>query len=256
MNRIACTHDISLLSMLKTGLRSTATMKLLAIETSTLMGSVALADDRDLLAEYQVGIQATYSDVLFPLIDHMLKHVHLSIHQVDAFALAQGPGSFTALRIGISVIKGLALAAGKPVVAIPSLDGLAHNLCYTNRLICPLIDARKNQVYTAFYKRDDGNGPIIKRTPDRALDPEALLDEIQEEVVFLGDGADRYKDLIARKRKSTVFFAPLHLKYPRASAIAELAFEKFNQHQLTDVQSVTPLYVRPPEAETKWGKRR
>jgi len=230
-------------------------MKLLAIETSTMIGSVALTDDNELLAEYQIGIRATYSDILFPAIDHILKSANVSIQEVDAFALAQGPGSFTALRIGISVIKGLALANNKPVIAIPSLDALAHNMCFSDILICPLIDARRDEVYTAFYKREDGH-TLKKLTPDRAIVPEILLDEIREEVVFLGDGTDLYKDLIVRKLKEKVLFSPLHLKYPRASAIAQLAFKKLNLNEVSDIEVMTPLYVRPPEAETKWVKKK
>ncbi|NOQ87116.1 MAG: tRNA (adenosine(37)-N6)-threonylcarbamoyltransferase complex dimerization subunit type 1 TsaB [Deltaproteobacteria bacterium] len=230
-------------------------MKLLAIETSTMIGSVALTDDNELLAEYQIGIKATYSDTLFPAIDHILKNANVSIQEVDAFALAKGPGSFTSLRIGISVIKGLALANNKPVIAIPSLDALAHNMCFSNMLICPLIDARRDEVYTAFYKREEGH-TLKKLTPDRAIVPEILLDEIREEVVFLGDGTDLYKDLIIRKLKEKALFSPLHLKYPRASAIAQLAFKKLNVNEVSDIEIMTPLYVRPPEAETKWVKKK
>jgi len=230
-------------------------MKLLAIETSTMIGSVALTDDNELLAEYQIGIKATYSDTLFPMIDHILKNANVSIQEVDAFALAKGPGSFTSLRIGISVIKGLALANNKPVIAIPSLDALAHNMCFSNMLICPLIDARRDEVYTAFYKREEGH-TLKKLTPDRAIVPEILLDEIREKVVFLGDGTDLYKDLIIRKLKENVHFSPLHLKYPRASAIAQLAFKKLNVNEISDIEVMTPLYVRPPEAETKWVKKK
>ncbi|MCK5011604.1 MAG: tRNA (adenosine(37)-N6)-threonylcarbamoyltransferase complex dimerization subunit type 1 TsaB [Deltaproteobacteria bacterium] len=230
-------------------------MKLLAIETSTMIGSVALTDDNELLAEYQIGIKATYSDTLFPMIDHILKNANVSIQEVDAFALAKGPGSFTSLRIGISVIKGLALANNKPVIAIPSLDALAHNMCFSNMLICPLIDARRDEVYTAFYKREEGH-TLKKLTPDRAIVPEILLDEIREEVVFLGDGTDLYKDLIIRKLKEKALFSPLHLKYPRASAIAQLAFKKLNVNEVSDIEVMTPLYVRPPEAETKWVQKK
>lgn len=230
-------------------------MNLLAIETSTMIGSVALTDDNELVAEYQIGIKATYSDTLFPMIDHILKNANVSIQEVDAFALAKGPGSFTSLRIGISVIKGLALANNKPVIAIPSLDALAHNMCFSNMLICPLIDARRDEVYTAFYKREEGH-TLKKLTPDRAIVPEILLDEIREEVVFLGDGTDLYKDLIIRKLKEKALFSPLHLKYPRASAIAQLAFKKLNVNEVSDIEVMTPLYVRPPEAETKWVKKK
>lgn len=237
------------------GYRLTHTMNILAIETSTMMGSVALTHDRELLAEYQIGIKATYSDTLFPVIDHLLNHTGKSIRDIDAFAFAQGPGSFTALRIGISVIKGMALATGKPVVAIPSLDGLAHHIGFSNLLICPLIDARRDEVYTAFYKRKDGHS-LTKLTPDRAIVPDKLLDEIREDVVFLGDGAKLYKDLIIRKLNKHAFFSPLHLTYPRASAIAQLALRKLARDERSDIDVMTPLYVRPPEAETKWRKKK
>lgn len=230
-------------------------MKILAIETSTMMGSVALTDGCELLAEYQMGIKATYSDALLPVIDHLFNHTRVSIRDIDALAFAQGPGSFTALRIGISVIKGLALATGKPVVAIPSLDGMAHHICFSSLLICPLIDARRDEVYTAFYKRDDGHA-LKKLTPDRAIVPDSLLDEIREDVVFLGDGAERYKGLIIRKLNKHALFSPLHLTYPRASAIAQLALKKLTLHEVSDIEVMTPLYVRPPEAESKWRKKK
>ena len=230
-------------------------MKLLAIETSTMMSSIALIDENKLLAEYQIEIKSTYSDALLPLIEQILKSVKVSIKEVDAFALAQGPGSFTALRIGISVIKGLALATNKPLIAIPSLDGLAHNMCFTKLLICPLLDARKDEVYTAFYKRE--NIHVLKKlTPDRVIVPEELLDEIREDVVFLGGGSDLYRDLIARKLKEKVLFAPLHLKYPRASTIAHLALEKLKNNEVMNIESISPIYVRAPEAEIKWAKKR
>ena len=169
--------------------------------------------------------------------------------------LAQGPGSFTALRIGISVIKGLAIATNKPVIAIPSLDGLAHNMCFSNMLVCPLIDARKDEVYAAFYKREDGD-TLKKLTPERAIAPDILLDEIREKVVFLGDGTDRYKDLIIRKLNENVFFSPLHLKHPRASSIAQLAYRKLNVNEISDIDVMTPIYIRQPEAEIKWAKKK
>lgn len=230
-------------------------MKLLAIETSTMIGSIALISDQQLLVEYQIGIKTTYSDTLFSRIDHILQEVNTSIQEIDGYALALGPGSFTALRIGLSVVKGLALATEKPIVGIPTLDGLAQNVCFSNLLICPLLNARKGEVYAAFYKRE-GDTALKKLTPDRALDPEMLLDEIQEEVIFLGDGSDFYSDLIISKLKEKYFFAPLHLKYPKASAIAQLALQKFKDNEVMDSDCITPIYVRTPEAEIKMKKKR
>jgi len=230
-------------------------MKLLAIETSTMVGSIALISDHRLLAEYQMGIKATYSDALIPLIDNVLSNTRIPIQEIDGFALALGPGSFTALRIGLSIIKGLALATKKPLVGIPTLDSLAHNMCFSNFLICPVLDARKGEVYTAFYKREDGS-TLKKLTPDRVVKPQRLLDEIHEEVIFLGDGSDVYRDIILRRLKEKVLFAPLHLKYPKASSIAQLALEKFKDNEVMDIERITPVYVRPPEAEIKWKEKR
>lgn len=230
-------------------------MKLLALETSTMMGSIALISDGQLIAEYQIGIKATYSDTLFPLVNHILQEVNVSIQEIDGYALALGPGSFTALRIGLSVIKGLALATGKPIVGISTLDGLAQNVRFSDVLLCPVLDARKGEVYTAFYKKEGGH-VLKKLTPDRVVDPKRLLDEIQEEVIFLGDGMDVYKDLILSRLKEKVLFAPLHLRYPKASAIAQLALKKFEDNELLDIDYASPIYVRQPEAEIKWKVKR
>ena len=127
-------------------------MKLLSLETSTKMGSIAITDNTQLLGEFQIAINDSFSEMLLPTIDFVLKSTKTSIHDVDAFALAQGPGSFTSLRIGMSVVKGLALKNKAPIIPIPTLDGLAHNLANCSLLLCPLIDARKGEVYTAFYK--------------------------------------------------------------------------------------------------------
>jgi tRNA threonylcarbamoyladenosine biosynthesis protein TsaB len=230
-------------------------MKILALETSTKMGSIALTEDYSLVGEYQISIKDSYSEMLLPAIDYLLKDGDTSIHAIDAFALAQGPGSFTALRIGMSVVKGFSLKTKVPVIPIPSLDGLAHNLCYSNHLVCPLMDARKGEVYTAFYKKKEEY--LTKISDDRVLTPEQLMDDIDEDVVLLGDGALLYKELIKNRLKGKAHFAPFNLSYPRASAIAHLAFEKIKTAQVFQNSALlTPLYVRRPEAEVKWGKSR
>jgi tRNA threonylcarbamoyladenosine biosynthesis protein TsaB len=230
-------------------------MKILALESSTMIGSIALISDGHLLSEYQVEIRTTYSDKLLPFIDYVLSNARISIQEIDGYAFALGPGSFTSLRIGISVVKGLALANRKPVVGIPTLDGLAHNMCFSNLLISPVLDARKNEVYTAFYKRES-NHTLKKLTPDRVVNPQKLLNEIQEEVVFLGDGIDVYREEILSRLKDKVLFAPLHLKYPRASSVAQLAVQKFKDKEVMDSDCISPIYVRSPDAEIKWkGKR-
>jgi tRNA threonylcarbamoyladenosine biosynthesis protein TsaB len=227
-------------------------MKLLSLETSTKMGSIAITDNTQLLGEFQIAIKDSFSEMLLPTIDYALKSTATSIHDVDAFALAQGPGSFTSLRIGMSVVKGLALKNKAPIIPIPTLDGLAHNLSYCSLLLCPLIDARKGEVYTAFYKRQS-NHSLAKLTDNRVISPTRLIDEIDEEVVFLGDGSILYADLIRKRLHKKAHFAPLNLLYPRATGISHLALQVINKDQVPQQSALfEPLYVRPPEAEVNY----
>ncbi len=231
-------------------------MKLLSLETSTKMGSIAITDNTQLLGEFQIAIKDTFSEMLLPTIDYVLKSTKTSIHDVDAFALAQGPGSFTSLRIGMSVVKGLALKNRVPIIPIPTLDGLARNLSYSHLLICPLIDARKGEVYTAFYKKQS-NHSLGKLSDDRVIAPEKLIDEIDEETVFLGDGSMLYGDLIREKLREKAHFAPLNLLYPRATAISSLALQVIKEDQVPPQSDLfRPLYVRPPEAEVNYPSQK
>ncbi len=231
-------------------------MKLLSLETSTKMGSIAITDNTQLLGELQIAIKDTFSEMLLPTIDYVLKSTKTSIQDVDAFALAQGPGSFTSLRIGMSVVKGLALKNKVPIIPIPTLDGLASNLSYSHLLICPLIDARKGEVYTAFYKKQS-NHSLGKLSDDRVIAPEKLIDEIDEETVFLGDGSILYGDLIREKLREKAHFAPLNLLYPRATAISSLALQVIKEDQVPPQSDLfRPLYVRPPEAEVNYQSQK
>ncbi len=231
-------------------------MKLLSLETSTKMGSIAITDNTQLLGEFQIAIKDTFSEMLLPTIDYLLKSTKTSIQDVDAFALAQGPGSFTSLRIGMSVVKGLALKNKVPIIPIPTLDGLASNLSYSHLLICPLIDARKGEVYTAFYKKQS-NHSLGKLSDDRVIAPEKLIDEIDEETVFLGDGSILYGDLIREKLREKAHFAPLNLLYPRATAISSLALQVIKEDQVPPQSDLfRPLYVRPPEAEVNYQSQK
>ena len=228
-------------------------MKLLALETSTKMGSIAITDNTRLLGEFQIAIKGSFSEMLLPTVDYVLKSTGTSIHDVDGFVLAQGPGSFTSLRIGMSVVKGLALKNKAPVIPIPTLDGLAHNLAYSSLLICPLVDARKGEVYTAFYKKQTDGNCLAKLTDDMVMSPERLIDEIGEDAVFLGDGALLYGDLLRKRLQKKAHFAPINLLYPRATALSLLAFEIIKKDQVPKESALfEPIYVRPPEAEVNY----
>lgn len=229
-------------------------MKILAIETSTMAGSLALADGGELVSEYLLNIKVTHSERLVSAIDTLLKDARTPISDIDCFALSLGPGSFTGLRIGVSTIKGLAFATNKPVVGIPTLDALAQNVLFSDYLICPILDARKKEVYSALYKRVHG-GKLRKLTADLAIKPRDLTKKIEERVVFLGDGIDVYKELIKEELGDLAVFAPLNLKLPRAASVAKLGLHEFEKNNVLNVNEFTPFYVRLSEAEQKFNER-
>jgi len=228
-------------------------MKILSIETSTRVGSVAIIEDEHLIAEYILNVVSTHSERLLPSIDQILKDSQLTVRDIEGFAVSLGPGSFTGLRIGISTVKGLALATGRAVVGVPTLDCLAHNIAFTHLLVCPILDARKGEVYTALYQ-GDGSGKLEKLTPDLAIKPEELLTRIKEPVIFLGDGVEAYGDTL-RSGQDNCFFAPVYLHQPRASVLAKLGLEKFKQGHMFKEEEIQPLYCRLAEAEIAWKEK-
>ncbi len=227
------------------------TMNLLALETSTRMGSIALLSDGRLVSEFQTGIRPSYSELLLPLIEQVLTTAGMTMGDIDLLAVAQGPGSFTALRIGMSVMIGLSLAARRKIVPVPSLDGLAYNACGCSHLICPMLDARRGELYYAFY-RDDGRGRLRRLTPYCVAPPERILAALNETVLLLGDGAGLYRDRFAGALGERAIIAPAHLQHPRAAAIGVLALERMSDapHDASQ-QAIMPLYVRPPDADAK-----
>jgi tRNA threonylcarbamoyladenosine biosynthesis protein TsaB len=226
-------------------------MNLLALETSTRMGSIALLSDGRLISEYQTGIRPNYSEMLLPLIEQVVSTSDTSIEEIDMFAVAQGPGSFTALRIGISVILGLSIATDKKIVPVPSLDGLAYNAYCSNHLICPMLDARRGEIYYAFYRFED-RGRLQRITPYRVASPDRVISEIDETVVLLGDGIAMYRDRFVDSLGEKACIAPGHLHYPRASAIGAIAMQRMSDFpDAVAHETIVPLYVRPADAEAK-----
>jgi len=243
-------------------------MLILAVETSTPTGSVALVEfplngdsspgSEKILGEHILNLQTTHSERLMPSIDRLLQESSLSIRDVQGIALALGPGSFTGLRIGVSTVKGLAYALQVPVVGIPTLDALAHNVRFSSSLICPVLDARKKEVYAALF-RGDGEGRIVKVTEDWVLAPEELCSRIKERTIFLGNGMELYAGKVREKLGPLALFAPPELSLPRALNVARLSLPKFTKGLTFELFSFTPIYVRRSEAEihfeAKEGKR-
>jgi tRNA threonylcarbamoyladenosine biosynthesis protein TsaB len=223
-------------------------LKILAIDTSTQVGSIALVQGSVLKAQHLLNIRATHNQRLLPGIERILTDSGWSMNDLDAFAVSIGPGSFTGLRIGLSIVKGLAWATGKPLATVPTLDALAANVPLVSLPICPLLDARKGEVYTALYRQ--GGGPIPERiTPYMALKPTKILDLISGKTVLIGDGLLRYGDFLAKELGDWLVQPPPHLNVVHASAVAWLALQNLRLGKHQEVSSCTPLYVRPSEAE-------
>ncbi len=221
-------------------------MKLLTIDTSTTTCSVALSLDGELAAEYLSNQGRTLSARLLNCVDLLLKDAGLSVRDLDGFGVALGPGSFTGLRVGIATVKGLALAAGKPVAGFSSLAMLAMNLPFAAHPVCPMFDARKKEVYAGKY--ECRNLPV-SLLPDCVAPPETFLDRIAGSAIFVGEGAVRYRDLIVDRLGEKALFAPSSAHLPRASAGTLLASLAFSRGEATPPELLLPVYIRPSEAE-------
>ncbi len=226
-------------------------MKLLAIDTSTVLGGVALLDNELLIAETRLNVKATHSERLLSEIEHILKKSDLTINDIDVFALAIGPGSFTGLRIGLSTIKGFVFCTDKKFVVVPTLEAFAWNLPYCMHQVCPVLDARKKEVYAAIFRWSGDN--FIKELDEQPLKIESLLERINIPTVFLGEGALIYKANIIDKLSEKAMFAPPHLMVPLPSNVAYLGMKKAHQGNFEDILKVVPIYLRKSEAEIKRG---
>jgi tRNA threonylcarbamoyladenosine biosynthesis protein TsaB len=229
-------------------------MYVLGIETSTMSGSVAIITADRLIAENTLNTRTTHAERLLSAIDHLLQTVSLSIQQIDGIAVGLGPGSFTGLRIGVTTAKSLAYSIQKPLVGIPSLDALASQYLFTNLLICPMLDARKREVYTALYRND---GAIVERVSEYAvITPEHVLRDLTEPVMFLGDGVFPYRQMIETTLGHHALFADAARMLPRGSLIAKLGCDRLIAGEHDDWFALTPLYIRQSDAEIHWEKEK
>ena len=226
-------------------------MKILGIDTSTLCASVGLMDDGEVISDYLLNIPVTHSERLIGAIEFVLKEARCPIGNLDGWAISLGPGSFTGLRIGVSTVKGLAFATGKPVAGVSTLDVLASQIALTPHLICPILDARKKEVYTAFYRYEEG-GSLKRQSDYQAIRPEDLVKKIKEQTIFLGDGVKTYGDFLLNSLPSLAIFPPAPLHFSHGSMVAKLGFELLKKGEGLDLSTFAPLYIRPSEAEMRW----
>jgi tRNA threonylcarbamoyladenosine biosynthesis protein TsaB len=231
-------------------------LKILAVDTSQKTASVAILADNVIRADVFVDSGRHHSEILLPAIENVLRLADLGVDEMDLFAVTIGPGSFTGLRIGAATIKGLSLATGKPVVGVSTLDALAHDAAHTDkRIICPMLDAQRNQVYTALY-RPVTDSRIEKIAEEQVVAVDAWLEKLTGEILFLGDGAVRYSALIHTRFASLSFVAQGHRNHVRAATVAVLARDKFQQGLMPDLLTFAPCYLRPSEAEARIRDRR
>ena len=240
-------------------------MKILGIESSSLVASVAVVTDDVVTAEFTANFRKTHSQTLLPMLDQMGQLIELDMKTLDAIAVAAGPGSFTGLRIGAATAKGLGLALDKPLVAVPTLEALACNLWGCAGVVCPILDARRDQVYTGVYRV----GPGTAEGKDRMAIPEIILDqcaldigelmrkleEIGEPVTFLGDGVPVFRARIEAELKVPYAFAPAQSSRQRAASVAALGAEYVKRGQTVTAAEFKPDYLRKSQAEREREER-
>ena len=230
-------------------------MKILAIDTTSLVASVALVDDTKTIAEFTTNYKKTHSQTIMPIIDYLKKMVELNMSEIDYIACSSGPGSFTGLRIGAATAKGLAFALNKKIVPVPTLDALAYNIFMTDNIIVPIMDARRNQVYTAFYCWE--NNEFKRLTDYLAEDINVVLEKLNEfgkNAIFLGDGVKVHKDTIKQFNENYIFALP-NFNEQRAATVGTLALNYVNNDKAVNPDEFELTYLRKSQAEREYDER-
>lgn len=231
-------------------------MKILGLDSSGLVASVAIVEDEELRGEYTINYKKTHSQTLLPMLDEVAKMIELDLETIDAIAVAGGPGSFTGLRIGSATAKGLGLALQKPLIHVPTVDALAYNLAGHRDMVCPLMDARRNQAYTGLYAFDGNRMQVIWQQCAVAI--EEMIEKINEQnraVVFLGDGVPVFASFIEKHCKVPYTFAPAHMNKQRAGAVAVLGMQMFRTGKYETAAEHRPDYLRLSQAERELKER-
>ena len=237
-------------------------MRILALDSSGLVASVAVVDSteagEELIAEYTVNYKKTHSQTLLPMLDEVSKMIELDLNTVDAIAVAGGPGSFTGLRIGSATAKGLGLALKKPLVHVPTLEGLAYNLYGSSDIVCPIMDARRGQVYTGIYRFEDDK--LIVVADQMAISIEELgerLKKYNSKVVFLGDGVPVFRERLTDEimKDCEIAFAPANMNRQRAASVGALGVRYYKAGKIETAAEHQPEYLRVSQAERERAER-
>ncbi|MEI6126576.1 MAG: tRNA (adenosine(37)-N6)-threonylcarbamoyltransferase complex dimerization subunit type 1 TsaB [Pseudomonadota bacterium] len=222
-------------------------MKILAIDTATQVCSAAIIVDAQIAGECLISGRHKHSEKLLALIDVLFNHAQISPHSLDLIAVSVGPGSFTGLRAGISTAQGLAFSLGKEMVAVPTLEIIAAQAVMYHGFICPMIDARKQQVYTCLYRCSE-TAELEKVSADIVVDPETWIAGLPGRTLFAGSGALLYQDTIQAVLKGAADFLPEYLGIPRSSTLACVAQKSYELHGPSELSRIAPLYIRLPDA--------
>lgn len=230
-------------------------MKILSLDSATECASCAVLDDDKLLGEINFNYKKQHSVILMEMIDNLLKNVKLDVKSLDGFVVSKGPGSFTGLRIGMAIAKGLSQGSRKPFVSVSSLDALAYNLAYTDGLVCPILDALRNNVYTALYCFE---GETLKRISDyMVISIDELIDIVSAKnmpVTFIGDAISKFKDKLSLELKKSKF-SPTHINLVRASSLGQIGLNLLKEGKEDDLYNSAPIYIRKSQAEREYEKK-
>ena len=220
---------------------------ILALDSTAEVSTVAVCDRERLLSEITVNTGNTHSATLLPAVEQALKMAEITVNDVDVFACSTGPGSFTGVRIGTATVKGIAYGKNKPCVSVSTLEALAYNLADRNGVICPVMNARRGQVYNAIFKTSDGD--VKRLCPDRALSISELDEELSgntEPVYLCGDG---YEITQSGFRNTTVQSVGIRQRYQNAYSVAQVALKKYENNETVSDTELAPIYLRPSQAE-------
>ncbi len=230
-------------------------MKILSLDSSSESASIAILEEDKLLGEMTFNYKKQHSVILMPMIDTLLHNLSMNIDDIDGFVVSKGPGSFTGLRIGMATIKGLSLGTDKPFIGVSSLDALAYNLFEIEGIVCPVMDALRNNVYTCLYTYEKGELKVISDYMAVSIEDLAnLLNSYDKKVYFIGDATYKYKSLLQLKVNNCTF-APSHLNLARASSLGEIGLKKMQLGFKDDLNNSAPIYLRKSQAEREYDKK-
>jgi len=231
-------------------------MKILALDSSAMVAAVAVMEDEKLLGEYMLNHKKTHSQTLMPMIKQILGDLELVPEDMDVFAASIGPGSFTGLRIGVTTVKAMAYALNKPVVSVPTLDAIAYNFPMSGYTVCPMMDARNNQVYTALY---DWKENSLERITEYMGIPVTELVKIikdgNKKAIFAGDAVQLHGEFLKNELGDSCRFAPGSLRLQRASSVAQIAYLKAQKGEFESSFDMVPFYLRKSQAEREYEKK-